>query len=64
MRQLLRQTMLHTLAIIFLSLSSTACSENDESSLEITNPTRCVFPGKLQLNNDTKNILKQYQEKK
>ena len=58
------QKMTHPLAIVvivLLGLLSTACSENDEQSLEISNPTSCVFPGRLQLDNDTKERLKRYQ---
>lgn len=50
---------------LFSIIFCTACSgdsEIDDEYVEVTTPLSCTIPGELQLDNETKSILSQYQK--
>ena len=48
--------------IAILAFTSGACSENNEEFIDIDVPFNCTIPGELELESDTLNNLKKYQQ--
>lgn len=60
MKQSSIKNSLYTLTIVLLSLFAAACSDNNDTSLDIGTPNSCVFRGPLDLDNQTQNLLEKY----
>jgi len=57
-----RKNIRRHLLIAVLVLSGGACSDNDDGFVDIDVPLNCTIPGELELESDTLNNLKKYQQ--